>query len=88
MTTGDRASGRSAMRLRKWRPRTFRRTMRIASPTPKMVLSGTAMRVMSTVSHSACVKASLVRLSHTAVAPSSNARKNTATSGTTSSASR
>ena len=59
-TTGESASGRSMRALIRVRPGTRRRTRMSAAATPKIVLSGTVIAVISTVSQRAWSAASLV----------------------------
>ena len=52
-TTGETANGRSMSALRSTLPGKFRRTIRSAMVMPKMVLSGTVIRAISSVNSSA-----------------------------------
>ena len=69
MTTGEMASGMSTSASSSQAPGKRWRARMSETPTPKTVLSGTAMAATSSVSTSACRASGVVMASHAAPSP-------------------
>jgi hypothetical protein len=82
MTTGEMAKGRSITASSSRRPQKRWRTSTTAQATPKMVLQGTAMPAMSSVSQKAWRASGAVTACHTGAMPWPKARQMTAPTGT------
>src|SRR5437763_10875588 len=83
--TGETTNGRSISASRSFRPRALPRTSASAEPTPKIVLSGTAIAAISSVSQNALTAAGVVIHPHATPNPCSNVRASTTPSGSSSS---
>src|SRR5205807_6455674 len=83
--TGETTNGRSISESRIFRPRVLPRTRTSAQPTPKIVLSGTAIAAISSVSQNALTAAGVVIHPHATPNPCSNVLANTTPSGSSSS---
>ena len=81
MTTGEMASGMSTRASSSQAPGKRWRAKMMETPTPKIVLSGTATRATSSVSQSACRASGALMASHAAPSPCWKARKNTVPTG-------
>src|SRR5947209_4730136 len=79
--TGETTNGRSISASTSLRPGTFPRTIASAQPTPKIVLSGTAIAAISSVSHSALIAAGVVIQPQAMPIPCSNVLNSTTPSG-------
>src|SRR5579884_3910270 len=79
--TGETTNGRSISASRIALPLPLPRTSTSAQPTPKIVLSGTAIAATSTVSQKALIAAGVVIQPHATPAPCSNVRPNTTARG-------
>src|SRR3954470_12557545 len=82
-TTGESASGRSMNALSRPLPGKSRRTIAIAHTIPKTVFTGTAIRVMISVSLKAWSVSGELSASHAGWSPSSNVRQKTSARGAT-----
>ena len=81
MMTGEMARGMSTSASSNQAPGKRWRARISETPTPNTVLSGTAIRATSSVSHSACSASGAVNASHAAPSPCWKARKNTVPDG-------
>src|SRR5437588_1623995 len=78
---GETTNGRSISASRTPRPRALPRASTSAQPTPKIVLSGTAIAAIRTVNQNALTAAGVVIQSQAWLMPCSNVRMNTTPSG-------
>src|SRR5205807_5207550 len=82
--TGETTNGRSISASRILRPRVLPRTSTSAQPTPKIVLSGTAIAAISSVSQNALTAAGVLIHPHATPNPCSKVLANTTPSGSSS----
>src|ERR1700729_1141795 len=86
--TGETTNGRSISASSTDLPRALLRARTIAAPTPKIVLSGTAMTASITVNQNALTAAGVVMYDQAVPIPCSNVRQNTRPTGSRSSSPR